>query len=33
MIQVGFLTADGRELLKRYEHTQPIFGTAPEGLL
>ncbi len=33
MLRVGFLTSDGREILRRYERYKPQFGPAPEALL
>ncbi len=33
MLRVGFLTSDGREIIRRYERPKPEFGQAPEALL
>jgi glycosyltransferase involved in cell wall biosynthesis len=33
MKKVAFLTNDNREVLKKYEHPDPMFGTAPAALL
>src|SRR6266566_7428328 len=32
-LKIAFLTTDNRENFRRYELTQPYFGTAPDALL